>query len=52
MTDKEAQKQIIEEEGIYNTREVVEWVDRNIAFANVNLSYKEWQAFKKSKGID
>ena len=32
-------------------REVVEWINNNIAFANIGLSYKEWQAFKKEKGI-
>ena len=28
---------------------VVEWVDKHIAFGNIPASYKEWQAFKKSK---
>lgn len=31
---------------------VVEWINKNIAFANINISYKEWQAQKKVWGID
>ena len=32
-------------------REVAEWVNDNIAFANINLSYKQWKAFKKKRGL-
>ncbi len=36
------------QEGI---KEAVEWVDNNIAFANIKLSYKEWQDQKERWGM-
>lgn len=30
---------------------VVEWVNKNIAFANIPLSYKEWHAQLKEWGL-
>ncbi|KKM04220.1 hypothetical protein LCGC14_1766460 [marine sediment metagenome] len=41
----EAQAEISFKAGM---REVVEWVNKHIAFGNIPASYKEWQDFKKS----